>query len=454
MLTLGARLDRLPVHAFHRRLLFLVGAGLFFDAFDIYLANSVLGALAKDGWSTLQSNATFLSMTALGMLVGSIMAGFLGDRYGRKFSYQFNLALFGVASFGCALAPNIGWLIAARFICGIGLGAELVVGYGLLSEFIPPEYRGRWAALLSCLAQLGLFVSTLTSWLVIPVFGWRAMFVIAAIGALIVFIARKVIPESPRWLASKGRLIEAQKIVEAIEAEAGETLPDQPAASDTSTSTSESGLFDYRLRQPLLLGALTQVIQSVAIYGFIAWVPTFLVKQGIPINQTLGLAVLMSFGGPAGALVAFLLTDRIGRRPAIIGGSLLAAILGPLFALASTQVFAIPLGFAIFSLIYFLVSVIQAGYLPELFPTAVRMRATGLCVTAGRIASIGLPFAIVGLFQWQGLMAVVGLVSVLLLLQAGAVLLWGRETSGESLEAIGGASADGFSPGVREAVAS
>lgn len=437
----AARLDGLPILAFHRRLLFLVGAGLFFDAFDIYLANSVLGALVKAEWSTLQMNATFLSATAFGMLIGSVMAGVLGDRYGRKFTYQFNLAVFGLASFACALAPSMTLLIAARFVCGIGLGAELVIGYGLLSEFVPPTHRGRWAALLSCMAQFGLFFSTLMSWLVIPVFGWRAMFVIAGVGALIVFVARKVIPESPRWLESKGRNEEAGLIVSEIERTANVSTLPASSASSAPVITSNVPLFDGRLRKSLALGALTQIIQSVAIYGFVAWVPTFLVKQGMPINQTLGLAVLMSFGGPAGALLAFGLTDRIGRRPAIIMGSLAAAVLGPLFAIASSQFMAIILGFAIFSLIYFLVSVIQAGYLPELFPTNVRMGPMSVCVTAGRVTSIGLPFVIVALFEWQGVMGVVGLVSILLLVQIAAVLLLGRETRGQSLEEINEISA-------------
>jgi MFS family permease len=279
----AARLDRLPILPFHRRLLFLVGAGLFFDAFDIYLANSVLGALVQSGWSTLDLNAVFLSATSIGMLVGSVMAGILGDRYGRKFSYQFNLALFGLASLGCAIAPSMNGLIAARFLCGVGLGAELVIGYGLLSEFVPPSHRGRWAALLSCMAQFGLFASTLMSWLLIPTFGWRAMFILAGIGALVVFVARKVIPESPRWLEGNGRVEEAQKILSQIEASAGQvTLPPVAAAATPSPVASSTGLFDSGLLRPLGLGALTQVIQSVAIYGFVAWVPTFLVKQGQP----------------------------------------------------------------------------------------------------------------------------------------------------------------------------
>jgi putative MFS transporter len=169
------------------------------------LGNSVLGSLVHSGWSTLELNAYFLSATSFGMLLGTLMEGILGDLYGRKFSYQFNLAVFGLASLACALAPSMSWLIAARFLCGVGLGAELVVGYGMLGEFVPPTHRGRWAALLSCMAQFGLFGSTLLSWLIIPTVGWRGMFVVAGIGALVIYFARKVIPESPRWLESKGR---------------------------------------------------------------------------------------------------------------------------------------------------------------------------------------------------------------------------------------------------------
>ncbi len=119
---------------------------------------------------------------------------------------------------------------------------------------------------------------------------------------------------------------------------------------------------------------MIQIVVGAAIYGFVAWVPTFLVQHGMAINRSLGQAVLMSFGGPAGAALAYLLTDRIGRRPAIIGASLLAALCGPAFAHAPSQAAAVVLGFVMFSLIYFLVSVTVAGYIPELFPTPVRMR--------------------------------------------------------------------------------
>ncbi len=194
-------------------MLWLIGAGMFFDSFDIYLAGSVLGQLVHNGWSTIPLNARFISATFIGMLIGAACAGVLGDRYGRKFTYQFNLGIFGIASFAAAAAPSMGWLIAARFVGGLGLGAEIVVGYGMLIEFVPPSHRGRWAALLSLVTNFGLFASTLIGWIVIPTLGWRAMFIIAGFGAVLVLWLRRTMPESPRWLAVKGRTAEADGIL-------------------------------------------------------------------------------------------------------------------------------------------------------------------------------------------------------------------------------------------------
>ena len=155
----GARLDRLPICAFHWRILGLIGAGMFLDAFDIYLAGGVLGAVLKEGWSTLQLNATFVSSTFIGMTLGAWFSGILGDRFGRRFTYQVNLAIFGLASIAAAFAPSMTVLIACRFIIGIGLGAEIVVGYATLTEFVPASSRGRWIGLLAVITNFSLFAS-------------------------------------------------------------------------------------------------------------------------------------------------------------------------------------------------------------------------------------------------------------------------------------------------------
>jgi MFS transporter, putative metabolite:H+ symporter len=406
---------------------------MFFDSFDIYLAGSVLGELVHNGWSSIPLNARFISATFIGMVIGAAGAGWLGDRYGRRFTYQFNLAIFGLASFACAAAPDMDWLIGARFVAGIGLGAEIVIGYATMLEFTPPLHRGRWAALLSLVTNFGLFASTLISWLVIPAFGWRPMFVIAGLGAFVVLWMRKRMPESPRWLELNGRQQEANDIVDAVEEEArsrGITLlPPQANPPQAPTSLASAAFI-----KPVIVASIMQVV--LGIYGFVAWVPTFLVQHGMPINRSLGQAVLMSFGGPAGAALGWLLSDRIGRRPSIIVASLLAAACGPAFANAPSQELAVLLGFLMFTLIYFMVSVIVAGYIAELFPTAVRMRGYGITSTVGRLTTIFVPFGVVALFNAGGVTAVTLGISGALVVQALLAAAYRVETNGRSLEAI------------------
>src|SRR5712691_10073955 len=223
----GARLDRLPISSFHKRIFWLVGAGMFFDGYDLYVGTNVLPAALQSGFSTPPLNADFISKTFLGMTIGALVTGFLGDRYGRRFTYQVNLVIFGLASLAAAFAPDMATLNWLRFVMGLGLGAEIVVGYSTLTEFVPPRLRGRMLASMALLVVSGLPATALIGTLVIPEFGWRPMFVIAGIGALIVWYLRKALPESPRWLETQGRTAEAEALMQSIEREAaaGGTLP-------------------------------------------------------------------------------------------------------------------------------------------------------------------------------------------------------------------------------------
>src|SRR6202049_1979571 len=234
----GGRLDRLPISSFHYRIFWLVGAGMFFDGYDLYVFTNVLPAAAQSGFSTAAQNADFISKTFLGMTIGALVTGFLGDRYGRRFTYQINLLIFGLASLAAAFAPDMTTLIWLRFVMGLGLGAEIVVGYSTLTEFVPPAKRGRWLATMALIVVSGLPATTLIGAAIIPTFGWRPMFAIAGIGALIVWYLRKALPESPRWLESKGRGQEAEDLLQSIEREAshGSKLA-APAAAPAARSS-------------------------------------------------------------------------------------------------------------------------------------------------------------------------------------------------------------------------
>ena len=436
--NIGPRLDRLPIGPFHKRIIWLIGGGMFFDSFDIYLAAGVLGALVKSGWSTIGSNATFLSVTFIGMLIGAFAAGYLGDLKGRKFTYQFNLAIFGIASILGAFAPSIEWLIVCRFFMGLGLGAEIVVGYGCLGEFVPPKVRGKWSAYLSLITNSALFFSTLLGFIVIPNLGWRFMFAIAGVGALIVWFLRKTMPESPRWLESKGRFAEADKIVSDVEAgyDKSKLPPPAPVKATIDSTLKSIDLFKPPYLRRTILGICIHVVSNIVIYGFIVWVPTFLVKQGMGVTSSLGYATLMSLGGPFGALIGALILDRVGRKYSIALVCLLAAITGWLYLSSPSIYVATLLGFILFTLIYLLVALGIATYTPELFPTKIRMRGNGIANTMGRIAGIATPQIIVAMYVVGGVNSVMSLIVGALLFLTVVMLVLGIETRKKTLEEI------------------
>ncbi|ALM82455.1 MFS transporter [Bordetella sp. N] len=459
----GARLDRLAVSPFHRRILCLIGAGMFLDSFDIYLAGGVLAALGKSGWSTMESNATFLSATFVGMLIGAVAAGVLGDAKGRKYAYQFNLLLFGVASLAGAAAPDMMWLIVCRFFMGVGLGAEIVIGYGSIGEFIPPAVRGRWSSYLSLITNSALLVSAVLGYLLIPSVGWRTMFVIVGCGALCVWVLRRKMPESPRWLESKGRHAEADAVLASIEAESqvASTRAGSPAqaaeggaARNVAQGAPRAGLqgclrddswqslFKPPFRSRLFVGVIVQIAINIMIYGFIVWVPTFLVKQGLGVASSLGYTALMSLGGPVGAFIGVLIADRVGRRKGLIAIALIASAVGWFYAHSTSVEMATVLGFILFTLTYLMVALGVATYIPELFPTGNRMRANGVASATGRIAGIFAPQAAVLLYATGGIQQVLLVIIAALLLMAVVLALFGTETNQRSLEEISQLSPD------------
>ncbi len=434
----GARLDRLPVSPFHRRMMRLIGLGMFFDGFDIYIAASVLGATLRSGFSTLPQNAAFVSMTFVGMMLGSVITGFVGDRYGRRFTYQVNLLVFGLASLAAAFAPNMTALILLRFVMGLGLGAENVVGYSTMTEFVPPAHRGRWLGIIAVFVVTGLPVSALLAWWLVPSLGWRVMFVLGGIGALLVWRARKNLPESPRWLESVGRAAEAEALVSAIELEsAGEApLPPPAPAPLHAPSRRLATLFAPPLLGRMALGCIALIVINTLIYGFITWLPTFFARQGMTVATSFGYAFVMALGAPVGSLIGALTVDRWGRRLTIVSACTLSIVFGAIYPFVADPVLLPLVGLALTIPIYVLVAVLFGVYIPELFPTEVRLRASGICNTFGRGATIVTPFAVVPLFTTYGVGGVLALMIGLLAVLIAATLLLGVEPSGKRLEDV------------------
>ena len=435
----GARLDRLPISSFHRRIMWLIGAGMFFDGFNIYIGATVLGAALKSGFSTLGQNAEFVSLTFVGMMTGSFVTGFLGDRHGRRFTYQANLAIFGFASIAAAFAPSMSVLILLQFIIGLGLGAENVVGYSTLTEFVPPLSRGKWLGFMTVFVVTGLPVAALLGTLIIPHFGWRAMFVIGGIGALIVWYLRKALPESPRWLESVGRAEEADALLRTIEREVSlqhSPLPEPKILPLVKHSRDLGSLLSPAILPRMIVGAVTLIVINTLLYGFVTWLPTFFVQQGLSIAKSFGYSLVMALGAPVGSAIGAFTADYWGRKPTIVGASLITILIGSFYPFITHPAILMVVGFLLIVPIYVLVALLFAIYIPELFPTEVRLRASGICNTFGRGAIIFMPFVVVALFRSHGVGGVLVFMIALLIVQIVVVLTLGVEPKKRRLEEI------------------
>jgi putative MFS transporter len=442
----GARLDRLPISSFHYRIFGLVGAGMFFDGYDLYVAGGVLASAVQTKFSTVPQNLQFISLTFVGMTLGALITGFVGDRLGRRFTYQINLLIFGLASLAAAFAQDMNQLIICRLVQGLGLGAEIVVGYSTLTEFVPPKTRGRWLSMMAFLTVSGFPVTAFLGYLIIPTFGWRPMFVIAGVGSLIVWYLRKNLPESPRWLESQGRTEEAEALMRAIEEESagvGRTLPPVVVPAPVA-QVAASDMLRPPLLQRMFVGCWTLITINTLIFGFVIFLPQFFLRQGLTIANSLAYTLVLSAASLVGCALGAYLSDAIGRRPSIIGASIVTIISGFIYArfnAASDPTIVLSVGFVLIAAIYIQTAVLFGVYTTELFPTEIRLRANGICNTLGRGATVISPFVVGALMTSYQLPGVVWLMIGLVVIQIVVVWAWGVEPRNRGLEDVTAARA-------------
>jgi putative MFS transporter len=440
----GARLDRLPISSFHYRIFWLVGAGMFFDGYDLYIAAGVIASVIKTGFAAPPQIPQFVSLTFVGMTIGALITGFVGDKMGRRFTYQINLLIFGLASLAAAFAQDMNQLIVCRFVQGLGLGAEIVVGYSTLTEFVPPKTRGRWLSFMAFLVVAGFPATAILGYLIIPNFGWRPMFVIAGVGSLIVWYLRKNLPESPRWLESQGRAAEAEALMQSIEKEAagGGTLP--PVVVPTQVQqVAAMDMLKPPLLQRLLVGCWVLITINTLIFGFVIFLPQFFLRQGLTITNSLGYTLVLSIASLVGCAVGAWTSDAIGRRWSIIGASIVTIVTGYIYArfnAASDPAVVLSVGFVLILAIYVQTAILFGVYTPELFPTEIRLRANGICNTLGRGATVVSPFIVGSLMTSYQLPGVVWLMIGLVVIQIVVVWAWGVEPRNRGLEEVAGAA--------------
>ena len=422
--NVGRRLDSVPIGKFHRRLIVLVGLGMFFDSFDNNISSGVLASMLPENFSTLEKNSTFLSVTFAGLAAGAALAGWLSDRFGRSFAFHVSLGLFGIVAVAAAAAPNIEILIVMRFIMSVGMGAEYVICYGMITEFVPKNKRGRYLGMLGIFAGFGVALASVLSWIIIPLFTWRAMFIIGGVGALITWWMRRGMPESPRWLVSQGRDGEAEDVIKEIERGSGIYVEDPPSdATGESDGTDDeektkwvpiSVLFSRPVIWRTLMALLLAISCMFGSYTVTGWMPTFFVEQGMEVAQSLGFNAAMMCGYVAGPLLLVFITDRFGRRRTIMSVGLLGTIFAAVYPFMEAPWMVMLIGFVLVACAASFLT-LCLGTVAEFFPTAYRFRAGGFAQTVGRLGLIVSPFVVLWLYSTFDIFGVILAISILYL---------------------------------------
>jgi putative MFS transporter len=264
------------------------------------------------------------------------------------------------------------------------------------------------------------------------------MFVIAGIGAFVVWYLRKALPESPRWLESKGRTAEAEALLQAIEREAAGAgpLPAPASASVAAPALNLASLLSPAILPRMVVGCVTLISINTLIFGFVLWLPQFFIQQGLSIARSFAFTLVISFGSIAGCAVGAMTADRLGRRRSIIAASVLTILFGSVYPFVHEPWLLLTVGVLLVISIYVQVSILFGVYTPELFPTEIRLRANGICNTIGRAATIVSPFIVIALFKDYGVGGVLGLMTALLIVQIAVVSAWGIEPNQRPLEEL------------------
>jgi putative MFS transporter len=416
---------------FHRKAVAITGIAWTFVAMEILLIGFTL-PLFGSIWNLSATWLGWIGASALaGSLVGSLLLGRVADQLGRKRVFQTSILWYSVFTALTALAWGPTALFALRFLAGIGLGGMLVVDPSLLAEYLPPQRRGRFLVLLDFFWPVGLLTAIGLSWVFLDRLdgAWRWLFVAAALPAFLAYVARRALPESPYWLARRGRLAEAAGVLRAI---TGHPVDGDALAASEEPGSSPRELFGPRLRATSVVIVLVWIALNVSYYGLFIWLPGVLGAQGtvaLNVYLLLALVALAQFPGYAASLW---LVEAWGRKPTLVTFLALGGMSALTFALAqSTGVYVA----ALFFVGFFNLGAWGAvyPYTSELFPTRLRSTAFGMVEGVGKAAAIAGPYLFGYLLDTTGA-TVWSLTFVAVVMAAGAlVTLLGRETRGAKL---------------------
>ncbi len=437
----AARLDRLPVSAFHRRTAALLAYVFFFELGDLNSFAYAAPALRQQWELSIGTIATITSASFVGMFVGAMSAGTLSDHIGRKRALIATTLWYSTMSLFNAFAWSVPSLFAARLLTGVGLSGMTVVAMTYIGEMFPSRVRGAHQARILMIGLFGIPATAYVARFLIPYadWGWRGVFIWGSLALFFPLFARRL-EESPRWLERRGRVAEAESVLARIEREvevetgslpppvaAIPVAPGNPADDTGLTALFRSG---YGGRAALLVSVW--FCQTLGFYGFNAWVPTLLAENGFSVIRALERSSAISIGAVPGAWIASKIADRWERKYLIAIVAILVGTFGMIYGLSFNTWIIVIFGFLVAMSQQVFAPMLYA-YTAECFPTAARNTGAGLSYGIGRLGNAVGPLIVAFLFTTYGYRSVFAYIAACWVVVALLILTFGPRMNKRTL---------------------
>jgi putative MFS transporter len=439
--SITARIERIPFSRWHVRTRLIVGIATFFNGFDMLAVAYALPVLAPLWGLGRAQSGLLLSALFIGELIGAPTFGWVAERFGRRKALIWCTALFSGMSIASGFAWSYKSLLAFRFFVGIGLGAEVPIAVTYISEVSKAQGRGRFIVLYEAIFAAGLVLAGLMGWWVVTRFGWRPLLVMGGAPALAIFFMQRFLPESPRWLALRGRLEEANRVVRQIE-EATERSLKRPLPAPLRVDALPSRSASWRdvlappyLRRSLVLWVLYFSCFAVN-FGLTTWLPSLFTSVfHLSLNDALRNTLIIQAVGFLGTLAPAFLIDIVGRRLWFSGAFLLTAILmGAIWRQGAVTAQMLFVGGSVTYFFLSTISITLILYSPELYPTRARALGVSIGHSMAVVAGVVAPVCVGTIVERSGLASVFAVFAMLAAAAGVVALLFAVETSGRILE--------------------
>ena len=448
-----ARLDRLPMTRHIWSLVFLISLGGWFDVYSIFLTGTIAPGLFADKIFTpttvaffgFTGLASFIAALFTGLFIGTFFLTRFADKFGRRAVFTYSLVWYSLCTTVMAFQTTADYVNLWRLLSGIGLGIELVTVDTYISELVPKRARGISFAIQQSIGFIAVPAVTFLAWCLVPMTilglsGWRWVVLFDAVGAILVWLVRFRLPESPRWLAQQGRIAEAEQVMRKIETNVAANLgrplpPPEPPSLEDPRKGQLREAFSPRYRTRTIMLSVINFFATIGFYGFANWVPTLLLAKGITVTKSLEYTFIIAFAYPLFPLVGAWFADKIERKWQVCLSCTGIAIFGIAFSTQADPSVLIVIG-TLQTMMNAWLSYSSHNYMAEVFPTRIRASAVGFVYSWSRFSTIFTGFIIAWLLGQFGVPAVFLFVAGAMAIVVLGVGIWGPRTNNLALEDI------------------